>query len=458
MRRIGFTLDDFTRIQWAPSARQIWESRIQRINTVLRELEVTSVMQGFRRGALLSLTPDEIIKLSNRLAGTSTQMILLEKIGTANRYNNRNIPYVEGQPVGFRVAVAKGTDAMDWSFWPNISNENIGTMLGYPICCRQFFQRWWGTEGHIDLTWRQALGASGGGGLKTVDITPLPESNVILRWLGIRAVFHLPCTFRCKESAAIGRELLNWGRDLGFVDEMEWLEEMLNWPVSWSALHGIAEILTPVCRISTSTDATPIKYTVNVKGRIYPEGGARGIKFPYTEAKSKGHALVFRPEKTWKDNGFSSLEAMRKAHDPIISLAETAAKLIKGEGTVIDLGCGNGALLRRIEERVGLKPHGVDNNGLITNVYSAMRFRGMDLYDKRAFDQHYNLVLLSLPRLSERPPAEARELLERIRRNSDYVIFYNYSDTPWTTVKLGSLIAAHKNEICEAELVQVWPR
>ena len=70
------------------------------------------------------------------------------------------------------------------------------------------------------------------------------------------------------------------GRELGFGAEIEWLGEILGWPLEWSALHGIAEIKTPVLRASARTDATPRKYVVRWEGESYPEGGASGLRFP----------------------------------------------------------------------------------------------------------------------------------------------------------------------------------
>ena len=62
---------------------------------------------------------------------------------------------------------------------------------------------------------------------------------------------------------------------------MDWLLEILSWPIEWSALHGIAEIKTPVLKASTRTDAAPCKYTVRRQGDNYPLEGIRGLNFPY---------------------------------------------------------------------------------------------------------------------------------------------------------------------------------
>jgi hypothetical protein len=71
------------------------------------------------------------------------------------------------------------------------------------------------------------------------------------------------------------------GRDQGFAEEMGWLEEILRWPVEWSCLHGIAEVKTPILKLSANTDATASKYVVRRRGDRYPAEGARGLSFAY---------------------------------------------------------------------------------------------------------------------------------------------------------------------------------
>jgi hypothetical protein len=49
----------------------------------------------------------------------------------------------------------------------------------------------------------------------------------------------------------------------------------------WSALHGIAEIKTPVLKASTRTDATPCNYTLRRQRDNYPLEGVRRLSSPY---------------------------------------------------------------------------------------------------------------------------------------------------------------------------------
>ncbi|HKV37784.1 MAG TPA: hypothetical protein VJX67_01120, partial [Blastocatellia bacterium] len=82
-------------------------------------------------------------------------------------------------------------------------------------------------------------------------------------------------------SVALADQFLTVGRDLGYRAEIDWTLEVLNWPLEWSALHGIAEVKSPIVKISTRTDATLVKYTVQRRSSNYPTEGARGTTFPY---------------------------------------------------------------------------------------------------------------------------------------------------------------------------------
>ena len=45
---------------------------------------------------------------------------------------------------------------------------------------------------------------------------------------------------------------------------MQALREILNFPLEWSSLHGIAEIINPIFKISTRSDATKYRYTIRL--------------------------------------------------------------------------------------------------------------------------------------------------------------------------------------------------
>ena len=89
------------------------------------------------------------------------------------------------------------------------------------------------------------------------------ETNIFWRGLGLRMVAHLPCKLDCPASMELASTFSAVGMRHGYAEEIHWLREILSWPVQWSGLHGIAEIKTPVLKLSTWTDATASKYSVS---------------------------------------------------------------------------------------------------------------------------------------------------------------------------------------------------
>jgi hypothetical protein len=85
-------------------------------------------------------------------------------------------------------------------------------------------------------------------------------SNILLQSLGIRAAPHSPCSFDCRETVRLAEDLAAVAAASGYGEEYGWLSSILSWPVEWSALHGIAEIRTPIVKLCTPTDATAHEY------------------------------------------------------------------------------------------------------------------------------------------------------------------------------------------------------
>jgi 2-polyprenyl-3-methyl-5-hydroxy-6-metoxy-1,4-benzoquinol methylase len=279
-------------------------------------------------------------------------------------------------------------------------------------------------------------------------------NNILLRWLGVRAVFHLPCRFDCEATQQLADNLANVARNAGFDEELAWLSEMLRWPVEWSALHGIAEIKTPVVKISTRTDATPQKYTVRYLGDRYPEIGVQGLTFPYKQpAKRKVSdsqqykAGLENPIQTidgdykrfewyFRDNGFSSGYAMDISHQPILNLA--CSCLSQSSGRILDLGCGNGVLLHKIWFNhqnvipcgIDVIPEKIDHAKLLLPEYKN-NFAIANIFDVESFwpsNETYSLVILMLGRLIEVPPIQINQLLSRLKDQTSQVLVYAYDD------------------------------
>jgi hypothetical protein len=235
-------------------------------------------------------------------------------------------------------------------------DETIGRMLGFPECCREFFAREWARGGSYDLT----------RAMRTVD-GPW-EANIMLRWLGVRLVPHLPCSADCTETGRLAGAYLAAGRRMGV--DVDALEALLRLPVTHEDLNGVAIVSTPHFRFMVGTDPTPERIVTERAGlpRREPCGCC---KDPYCTGETHHHDAASPAAEeshwdaglseyatwkdleppTWEDNGFSSAEAMEAAHQVVL-------RAVGDVSSAADLGCGDGRLLAAIAQVRGDEAEG----------------------------------------------------------------------------------------------------
>ncbi len=470
-QRLNFQLPDFTRFCWvSDSARSIWEPRLARITNAWLEIEWSSVIAGVRQCCLTSLTPEDLVAKAGEFAKYGLCALPLEMFGISQySYSSISLPREPGKTFVFRVVIGKPESV--WQFKQAFSvgdNFLIGELLGFPECCREFFQQVWVEQSCVDTTWQMAFNTVEPTKLtedtRLIKVKGSPYNNILWRWMGIRSVPHLPCSFDCQHTISFGEKLMQVGLSAGYEQEMDWLLQILNWSVEWSALHGIAEIKTPILKVSTLTDATAYKFTVQRQGENEADEGARGLNFPYqtprkplftsSSAFERGiknpiTELVEYPGKYAANNGFFSRLMMDKAHQPIIEQAITV--LPNTSSTVIDLGCGNGALLKKIyEKNPNIIPYGIEQEAsrleniplllpqFVDNFWVGDIFASEELW---AQNRRYFLALLMPGRLLEVPPKTAANLKKRLQQQCDRLLIYAYGD--WLT-RYGSLAGLAK--------------
>jgi hypothetical protein len=272
---LEFLLPHFIRVSWvSDQAQEVWAGRFQRVLEAWREVEWISVACGLRPCALLRHHPRRIDAWS----------LEWRAIGLAFE----PLPSVECDSIEVATSpayVAVGSPPLLRRFrraWDGQDHEEIGALLGYPECCRQaFISRCVETES-VDPTWAVAAGTDAiGDRMLRIKADASPVTNVLWRYMGIRAVLHIPCRFDCSPSIDAGHRLLAAGTQAAYRTEMEMLCEILSWPAEWSALHGIVEVKTPVLKMSSRTDATAGKYVIQWLGDRVPAEAARGLCFPY---------------------------------------------------------------------------------------------------------------------------------------------------------------------------------
>lgn len=400
MNRLPFVLPDFTRVSWnSIELRKIWDPRFTKIKEAWDNVELN------RESSLQTIMPELLPDLAIRANALDKIIIPLEKTGIGDYYSSTPAPIKNGR-FQYKIVITNADKVSDWlKAWKIKDDGAIGHLLGFPSCCIDFFNRIWIDQKFVDTTWEMALktwnpdlGVIKEPLVNTLQGSTTPENNILLRWLGLRLVSHLPCSFNCEDTKKIAEQNKETFRKLNYHDELEWLMELLSYPVEWSAKNGIAEIITPILRISSRTDATGDKYTVKLAGIRY-------------ESKIIDN---------WMDNGFKTEEDQRKAHEDLL----TVASIVNGK--VLDLGCGNGLLLSKIK---GITPFGVDFS--ITKVKKAKEllpkgeFLASSIYDFQWITPApFDYTFIAGNRLHEN--SLSGTLVRKLESLTKHVILYTY--------------------------------
>jgi len=371
-------------------------------------------------------------------------MVIVGQDGVSPVYGNAAIPVTPGKAWTYRVYFGK--DPVGFANAWGKDELEVGKALGYPPCCSIFFNWNWKQQGWRDLVYPMMQGQD--------RITGPHTCNILLRHIGVRATFHLPCSFDCPLSDIAAKRILKHGRETGFTEEMHWIEEMLNWPVRWSSLHGVTIVTTPILKIIFSSDALSTAVVYDREGPSYPDEGASGVDFPFRMVKPMALKGI---EDTWSDNGFSSLFAMRHSHDSILN---AIGPVPLGKERVLDLGCGNGALLKRIQGRnPDIKPVGVEIDEAKCSKASLLGFDiyWSDIVRTDAYLVHdYHMILVSINRLME---LNATLFLSKLSKHTKFLVVYGYQgwyDSMNDVINLDyELVSKTKTPMAEVRLFRV---
>ncbi len=261
------------------AVRRTREPQLDRIRRAWHVAEWHSVRAGLRPCAFLQYYSDQYAAVYGEW---KRHGLRVEPLRMEHKADGRYFVHVA---VGGRHAVRLFKDA-----WMRGDHDGMGKLLGYPDCCRTFFRHWFEERRLNDPSWLIASN-TGGAAVQGTTVTAYggPLANILARYCGVRAIPHLPCRFDCSASSDFGEQLLALYPALGYGEEANWLREMLDWPMEWSALHGIVEVRTPVLKLAANTDATAEKLTVRWQGTATPPDAAPGIGFPYDAGLRKAH-------------------------------------------------------------------------------------------------------------------------------------------------------------------------
>lgn len=136
----------------------------------------------------------------------------------------------------------------------------------------------------------------------------------------------------------------------------------------------------------------------------------------------------------WQENGFQTLWAMHWSHD-VIARAVEEAVAGRASPNVLDLGCGNGALLHALHHHIpGAIPWGLDHNPLVIESAAA-------LWPKHAANfaigsirntpwpfPPVDVAIIMPGRVIEQPGKVRTEILAELKAKAAKIVAYAYAD------------------------------
>ena len=289
----------FARTQWvSTTARNAWEPRIHKASSCYHELEIATIQAGLRRATTTHLNPQNLSAEIRMWARRGLAVIPTTAVGAYSGLAHSHPPVIEGKRWSWYAPVGKTpADAEAFAHASDIGDHRaIGDLLGYPRCCQDFFSTVW-MDGYVDPVWQACIDTSPEHVAEKTD-TYLRLKNTChhelfdgLRYNGVRLVPQLGCSMDCKPSIKLAEDWIQVARDEN-IDGLEELMLLLQMPVRWSCLKGIAIVDTPIYRIVTNSMPCYPEYVVEKEGLFVPEEGTKALRFPWDKAPRSYDDLV----------------------------------------------------------------------------------------------------------------------------------------------------------------------
>ena len=243
----GIDLAPFARVQWKdPESRQEWEPILKQAVEAYNAAELETVRRGWRRCTTQHFNPNSMTEDIKRLKGLA--YLPITRVGVYQGFAHKHPAVVEGKPWNYYGVVGKTAEDA-WAFVEATrtgDHRAMGDLLGYPKCCQDFFSTVW-MAGFIDPVYQAAERTEGAKIAGNTVVIPSSATFDGMRYVGVRMVPHLPCSFSCKGSREMAEK---WQ----LLEGMDTVAKLLNLPIAWSCLNGIAIVSTQFFRISTNSN------------------------------------------------------------------------------------------------------------------------------------------------------------------------------------------------------------
>ena len=266
-----YRLPDFLRTAWvSDEARQVWQPRFEAIRELWPRLALQSVAEG-RAECAIRVVPARMffgLQAEARRRGVTAVALGVRGVAVAG-YAAEGFRPGAGRPFLYEVGFGSGEVCAELEgLWGQRQFGAAYTIAGVAACCSEALDRDM-RLGRVDPAARYAEGG--------VEVAAGAVMDALWSWLNVERVTCAACEPECDNAAAATARWEGYAGECGYSQEMGWLREVLGWPLEWTALHGIAELKTPVMKGTWTTDTRHTKATLRYRGEGYPaKRGCRG--------------------------------------------------------------------------------------------------------------------------------------------------------------------------------------
>lgn len=294
MKILNIETSSFSRIIWYDlDARLLWESRLKRARELTNCLEIASVREGLRKVCTTHISPQNLPQRTGELARQGLIFLPTQATGTyGGGFSHKFLPVEQGKPWDyFGVVSLKKEDALAFAeAQQHRDNQTMGKLLGYPACCRDWFDEVWPT--YVDPIWQikgDPLDVGEDKHLIWKSVSASPYTQAALRYIGLWWSPAFPCDHLCERHTSFGQGFAELGHKID-SEAAEWLDILMRMPFRWSALKGVAEITTPLFKIITNSIPCWPRHDIyfHPVDEVWPEKGNKIAK------KGLRHAVAAR--------------------------------------------------------------------------------------------------------------------------------------------------------------------
>lgn len=279
--------EPFTKRNWkSTTSRDAWDTLHSRMSAAKSEAEWRSVIdeETDRKAAIIHVNNHNRDVWLERVAKHDLFYRPIRYTAPYDGYSHKHMPVDRTDPERVTYAAIaleeEHVETFEHAETGNpdrVDHEAIGELLGFPKCCRRFFDEVWVKGRKLDPIYEIACNS---GNAEAVDgdpnhiliKDPNPGANVMWRYTGLSFLTHLPCSWDCEDSIEVARHRYRVMCNHGYQDAADGLVEWLSQPHEWTGHKAICEVRNQHAMVCSHTTSYWQKKTVTWGGPHNPGG------------------------------------------------------------------------------------------------------------------------------------------------------------------------------------------